>query len=293
MRDVRANYGRIPSSVFLLLGCSFVLAAGQQSAKDGAAASNPVPPQQALLNKYCVGCHNQKLKSGGLALDALDVTNVGKNAEKWEKVVTKLRAGLMPPARMPRPDEKTYDDFRFWLQAELDRAAASHPDPGRTEVFHRLNRTEYQNSIRDLLALNVNTADLLPADDASNGFDNMAGTLRVSQSLMERYLSAAKTISRMAVGSPPPAVDSKMYRVAPDMQQHDRVEGLPFGTRGGILIKHLFPRDADYDIKVELAGARRLYEAQKLEISVDGEQAKILVHPRCHIDQHHTFGPEG
>jgi hypothetical protein len=236
----------------------------------------PVSPQRALLNRYCVGCHNQNLKSGGLALDSLNDANVGENPVTWEKVVTKLRAGLMPPARLPRPDEKTYEDFRIWVQDNLDRAAASHPDPGRTEIFHRLNRTEYQNSIRDLLALNVKVADLLPADDSSNGFDNMAGTLRMSQSLMERYLSSAKTISRMAIGSALPAVDSKSYRVAPDLQQHDRVDGLPFGTRGGILINHLFPRDALYEIKVDLAGAQRVYETHQLEISIDGEQVKLI-----------------
>jgi hypothetical protein len=232
--------------------------------------------QRTLLNKYCVMCHNQNLKSGGLALDSLDLTKVGENAPSWEKVVTKLRAGMMPPARVPRPDEKIYDGFRLWLQEELDRSAASHPDPGRTEVLHRLNRTEYRNAIRDLLALDVNVVDLLPADDASNGFDNMAGTLRISQTLMERYLAASKTISRMAVGSPLPAVDSKMYRLPPDLQQNTRNEGLPFGTRGGILIKHVFPRDADYDIKVDLAGAKRVFERHQLEISVDGEQAKLV-----------------
>jgi len=265
-------------SIFLLVSPIVLLGGGQQSgtAPEGPAASAALTPQQTLLKRYCFGCHNERLKSGGLALDALDVTQVGKNPEEWEKVVTKLRAGLMPPARMPRPDEKTYDGFRLWLQDRLDQVAATHPNPGRTEIFHRLNRTEYQNAIRDLLALEIKTADLLPADDASNGFDNMAGTLRMSQSLMERYLSAAKAISRMAVGSPLPAVDSKMYRLPPDLQQYDRGEGLPFGTRGGILIKHLFPRDADYDVKVELAGARRLYDEQKLEISIDGEQAKLF-----------------
>jgi len=261
------------SSFALLLSAAFLRAGGQSGNSSAPASSTP---QQALLKSYCFGCHNEKVKSGGLALDKLNVSKVGDNPDEWEKVVTKLRAGLMPPARLPRPDQKSYEAFRGWLQDELDRAAASHPDPGRTEIFHRLNRTEYQNAIRDLLALEVKAADLLPADDASNGFDNMAGTLRMSQTLMERYLSAAKTISRMAVGSPLPAVDSKMYRLPPDMQQHDRVEGLPFGTRGGTLIKHLFPRDADYDIKVELAGARRLYERHQLEISVDGEQVKVF-----------------
>jgi Protein of unknown function (DUF1592)/Protein of unknown function (DUF1588)/Protein of unknown function (DUF1585)/Protein of unknown function (DUF1587)/Protein of unknown function (DUF1595) len=183
---------------------------------------------------------------------------------------------MMPPAGAPRPDEPTYDGLRFFIQAELDKAAAAHPDPGRTEIFHRLNRGEYQNAIRDLLAINIDADKLLPADDSSNGFDNMAGTLRMSQSLMERYLSAAKVISRMAVGDLPPAVESKIYRVSADLQQHDRMEGLPFGTRGGTMIRHLFPRDAEYEIKIELAGARASVDPHQLEISVDGEQLKLF-----------------
>jgi hypothetical protein len=194
----------------------------------------------------------------------------------WEKVVTKLRAGLMPPAGAPRPDETAYNGFRVFVQTELDKAAAAHPDPGRTETFHRLNRDEYRNSIRDLLTLDIDTEKLLPADDSSNGFDNMAGTLRMSQSLMERYLSAAKSISRLAVGDLPPAVESKIYRVASDLQQHDRMEGLPFGTRGGTLIQHLFPRNAEYEIKVELSGARASADPHQLEIAVDGEQLKLF-----------------
>jgi Protein of unknown function (DUF1592)/Protein of unknown function (DUF1588)/Protein of unknown function (DUF1585)/Protein of unknown function (DUF1587)/Protein of unknown function (DUF1595)/Planctomycete cytochrome C len=256
--------------------CIAIISVVISSARADVPGKPAASPQRALLDRYCVGCHNEKLKSGGLALDTLNDANLAENPAAWEKVVTKLRAGLMPPARLPRPDQKAYDDFRMWVQTGLDRVAATHPDPGRTEVFHRLNRTEYQNSIRDLLALNVKAADLLPADDSSNGFDNMAGTLRISQSLMERYLSAAKTISRMAIGSALPAVDSKSYRVAPDMQQHDRVEGLPFGTRGGILINYLFPRDADYEFKIDLAGAQRIYETHQLEISIDGEQIKVF-----------------
>jgi hypothetical protein len=263
----------LPLANILLLA---LIHPGAFASPQSTASAPTVSPQSALLNKYCVGCHNQRVKSGGLSFYAVDVANAGANPEVWEKVVTKLRAGLMPPAGLPRPDEKTYDAFRYWIQDELDRAASAHPDPGRTEILHRLNRTEYQNAIRDLLGLDIKAADFLPADDASNGFDNMAGTLRMSDSLMERYLSAAKTISRMAVGSPPPAVDSKQYRLAPDLQQHDRADGLPFGTRGGILIKHLFPRDADYDIKVDLAGAQRIYETHKLEVSLDGEQVKLF-----------------
>jgi hypothetical protein len=286
------NRNRVVRCVGII--CVTVSTVWAGSPQEQASSKPPISPQRALLDRYCVGCHNQNLKSGGLTLDTLNEGNIGENPAAWEKVVTKLRAGLMPPARLPRPDEKTYDAFRIWIQDGLDRAAAAHPDPGRTEIFHRLNRTEYQNAVRDLLALNVKTADLLPADDSSNGFDNMAGTLRMSQSLMERYLSAAKTISRMAIGSALPAVDSKSYRVQPDLQQHDRVDGLPFGTRGGILINHLFPRDAEYEIKVDLAGAQRLYETHQLEISIDGEQVKLIaLEPKKAVSRVNMYDVDG
>ena len=230
----------------------------------------------ALIAQYCSGCHNAKLKSGGLSFESLDITSVATAPAQWEKVVTKLRAGMMPPAGMPRPDEKTVDGLRSFIESELDKNAIAHANPGRTELFHRLNRGEYGNAIRDLLTLNIDADKLLAADDSSNGFDNMAGTLRMSQSLMERYLSAAKTISRMAVGDLPPATESKIYRVSSDLQQHERMDALPFGTRGGTMLHHLFPRDAEYEIKVELAGARASAESHQLEISVDGEQLKLF-----------------
>ncbi len=256
-----------------IAGCFACISAGSICLE---AADTAPQPQRALINQYCAGCHNPRLKSGGLSFDSLDLGDVRANPAVWEKVVTKLRAGIMPPAGAPRPDEGAYDGLRLFIQTGLDKAAAAQPDPGRTEIFHRLNRGEYQNSIRDLLALNLDADKLLPADDSSNGFDNMAGTLRMSQSLMERYLSAAKTISRIAVGDMPPAVESKIYRVSADLQQHDRMEGLPFGTRGGTLIRHLFPRDAEYEIKIELAGARAAVDPHQLEVSIDGEQAKLF-----------------
>ena len=241
------------------------------------ATRNVVPsPEQALLNRYCIGCHNQRTRTANLALDTLDLANVGADPAAWEKVTRKLRAGVMPPYGLPRPDEKTQDSFVAFLEGALDRTAAAHPNPGRTETFHRLNRSEYQNAVRDLLALDVDITDFLPADDASYGFDNIAGVLRVSPSLMERYLSAAKTISRLAVGSPLPAVDSDAYRVAPDGQQHDRADHLPFGTRGGTMIAHLFPLDGDYDIRVEVSGANGLREPHQLEVTVDGERVKLF-----------------
>ena len=249
----------------------------------GRAADTDTPPktatlasQRAVLDRYCVTCHNPRLKRGGLSFDTLDLGKIGGNPAVWERVVTKLRAGMMPPAGAPRPDEAAHDGFRLFVQTELDKAAAAHPDPGRTEVFHRLNRAEYQNAIRDLLDLSIDAEAFLPADDSSSGFDNMAGSLRVSQSLMERYLAAATTIGRMAVGSLPPALEFGLYRVPSDSQQHHHIEGLPFGTRGGILIQRVFPRDADYDIRIELAGARNPANPHQLAVLVDGEQVRVF-----------------
>jgi hypothetical protein len=247
---------------------SAIVAVAQQTAQPD--------PQKGFVRQYCSGCHNERLKNGGLSFDSLDPANTGAQPEIWEKVVTKMRAGLMPPAGIPRPPEPVYDGFRTYVQTELDKAAAAHPDPGRTEIFHRLNRTEYQNAVRDLLAVNLDVGSMLPADDSSNGFDNMAGTLRLSLSLMERYLSAAKAISRLAVGAPPPAVDSRAYRIPPDTRQDLRGEGLPFGTRGGTLVQHLFPRDADYDIKLEVSGDKTVSDVYQLEVSIDGEQIKVF-----------------
>ena len=187
----------------------------------------------------------------------------------------KLRAGLMPPAGRRRPDRVTLDQFRTWLETELDEAAAARPDPGRTATFHRLNRAEYRNAIRDLLALEIDVDDFLPADDASFGFDNIGGVLRMSQSLLERYLDASRAISRLAVGSPPPVPFSETFRTAQDEQQHDRAAGLPFGTRGGMLVSYQFPVDADYDLLIQLSGARGSREEHRLEVTIDGEPVDL------------------
>ncbi len=241
---------------------------------------------RALLDDYCVTCHSQRIVDGqnepataltsqlravGLALDALDLSAVAADAAHWEPVVRKLRAGLMPPAGRRRPDQAVLDEFRAWLETELDGAVAASPDPGRTATFHRLNRAEYHNAIRDLLALEIDVVDFLPADDASFGFDNIGGVLRISQSLLERYLNASRVISRLAVGSPPPAPFSEEFRTAQDEQQQDRATGMPFGTRGGMLVPYHFPLDADYDLKIRVSGARGLDEQNRIEVTVDGE----------------------
>ncbi|MGH9147267.1 MAG: DUF1592 domain-containing protein, partial [Vicinamibacterales bacterium] len=219
-----------------------------------------------------------------IALDALDLSEVAADAEAWEKVVRKLRAGVMPPAGAPRPDRATHDAFLTWIEAELDRAAVATPNPGRTEPFHRLNRAEYQNAIRDLLGVDVDVAALLPPDDASYGFDNIAGVLKVSPTLMERYLSAAQKVSRLAIGTAPPTPNIDYFRVADDLGQNTQLPGLPFGTRGGTVISYTFPMDAEYVISVrlfrDLNESVPLYvEPQQLEISLDGERVGLFTLP--------------
>jgi hypothetical protein len=220
--------------------------------QSNALASGSADAHRALLSRYCVTCHNTRLKTGGLELDSVDVSDVAAHAELWERVVRKLRGGVMPPAGAPRPDSASYDGLIVWLEDQLDRAAAVQPNPGRTETLHRLNRAEYQNAVRDLFALDIDMRDLLPADDASYGFDNMAGVLRLNHSLLERYLSAAIVVTRTAIGSAASAPLVERFAVPVDRSQYEQVEGLPFGTRGGTLIRHRFPRNGEYEIKVEL-----------------------------------------
>ncbi|RPH62689.1 MAG: DUF1587 domain-containing protein, partial [Acidobacteria bacterium] len=256
---------------------------GQQAAPVASLSSS----HQAVLKRYCVSCHTQAQKARGsvpIALDMLDLSKVGADAEAWEKIVRKLRAGVMPPAGAPRPDRGTHDALLAWIETELDRAATATPNPGRTEPFHRLNRAEYQNAIRDLLDVDVDVAALLPPDDASYGFDNIAGVLKVSPTLMERYLSAAQKVSRLAVGTAPPTPNIDYFRVADDLGQNTQLPGLPFGTRGGTVISYTFPMDAEYVISVrlfrDLNESVPLYtEPQQLEISLDGERVGLFTLP--------------
>jgi len=232
--------------------------------------------ERALLDRYCVTCHNERLQVAELTLDTIDVNDVGAHADVWEKVVRKLLAGAMPPAPRPRPDPDTYAAFTTWLERELDAAAAAHPDPGRTDTFHRLNRSEFHNVIRDLLALDVDVTALLPADDGSYGFDNIAGVLGISPTLLERYLSAAKKISRLAVGRPTPSATAESIRLATDLTQDVRVDSLPFGTRGGTRFEFTFPEDAEYGFRVQLSrdasGTLKTFDTpHQLELSLDGE----------------------
>jgi mono/diheme cytochrome c family protein len=230
---------------------------------------------QAVVTQYCVGCHNSRMKAAELALDTLDAGDAAAHPEVWEKVVRKLRAGAMPPPGLPRPDDATYDRVASRLEQALDAAAQRRPSPGAPRL-HRLNRTEYANAIRDLLALDVDASSLLPPDDASAGFDNNAGLLGISPTLLERYLSAAAKISALAVGNAAllgPA--SHTYVVRGDLSQDAHLDGLPLGTRGGVAATHLFPLTGEYVLKVallqtNLGAIRGLIEPHEIEFSIDG-----------------------
>lgn len=208
-----------------------------------------------LLNRYCVTCHNDRLETAGLSLQEIDTLHVAEGAEIWEKVIQKLRTGTMPPSNRPQPPGEARQAMREWLETSLDAAWETNPNPGRTETLRRLNRTEYQNSIRDLLALDIDATALLLPDESGYGFDNVTvGNL--SPALLDRYISAARKISRLAVGAQQQSVESAVIRVPPDTTQEAHVPGLPIGTRGGVVVSHTFPQDGQYDIQVLLARNR-------------------------------------
>src|SRR5262245_50576353 len=267
MNRILTNTGLIVGSLALLLTSTF----GQQ----------PASTQHELVNKYCVTCHNEKAKTGGIVLEKADVDHPAANAELWEKVIRKLRAGLMPPSGANRPDRAVLDKFRATLETSIDEAAASKPTPGAT-ALHRLNRTEYANAVRDLIAVDVDVATILPADDSSEGLDNIADVLGTSPALIERYVGAAAKISRLAVGDTDISPLSTTYKVRGDLSQDKHIEGLPVGTRGGVLIRHNFPVDGEYLFKFSLlkvnfgpqyGGAAK---GEQLEMSVNGERVALL-----------------
>src|SRR5687768_3663447 len=254
------------------------LRAGNPSAQQA-----PSPPrqalapgsEQALIKQYCMGCHNARAAIGGLSLEGLEPTAAGSHSDLWEKVIMKLRGGMMPPAGMPRPDEATLQGFAASLEQRIDAQALISPNPGHKPI-HRLNRTEYRNAVRDLLDLEVDVMDLLPADDESHGFDNIAGVLRVSSSLLEQYLTAARRVSSLAVGTDREVV-RLAYRVPPDDSQQDEVDGLGLGTRGGLRFRHNFPQDAEYELAIGIMRNFHGYMtglefAHVVEIAIDGER---------------------
>jgi len=248
------------------------------AAFSAAAFAQTVAPS-AVFTQYCVTCHNPRLKTADLVLDVGELPHVAANAEVWEKIVRKLRTKAMPPAGAPHPDPATYDVTASFLEAELDRAALATPRPGKLPLLHRLSRTEYEHAIRDLLAVDALPKELdydllLPPDNSSSGFDNIADLLFVSPTTMERYLDAARKISRLAVGDPNAPVMVNRYRLSPEQTQDIRVDALPFGTRGGLGVRSTFPLDGEYVFKIDLAGAAR--EPHQLEVSVDGERLQVV-----------------
>jgi mono/diheme cytochrome c family protein len=237
-------------------------------------AEGPAPG--TVINQYCVTCHNQRAKTGGLALDTISLSNIPAGAETWEKVVRKIRGGQMPPAGMPRPSQAALDAFVAHLETSIDNAALASPVL-RQPAIHRLNRSEYGNAVRDLFALDVDVSALLPPDEEAYGFDNNATVLNISTSLMERYLSAAWKISSLAVASPTITPSLETFRVRGDLSQHDHVPGLPVGTRGGIAIRHYFPVDGEYVISPRLYREtvniiRGLELEHDLEVTLDGQR---------------------
>ena len=247
----------------------------------GAPASAPAANPRAVFDQYCVTCHNQRLKTAGLMLDKLDAANPAANPDIWEKVIGKLRAGSMPPAGMPRPDAATYRTVAATLANEIDRAWAAHPNPGRIGAVQRLNRSEYNNAIRDLFALDLDVKSQLPGDETADGsFDDFADSLSISTAHLERYMSVARQVTRLGTGLPPVKPTVEQFEIPLHVLQEDRQsEDLPFGSRGGIAVHYDFPVDGEYQIKVRL---QRQYQdylkgmgwPQKLDVRLDGKLLK-------------------
>lgn len=230
--------------------------------------------QRALVDQYCVTCHSDKLKKANLSLENLDIAAAADHPEVWEKVIRKLRAGMMPPAGVRRPPPEQYVGLRDWLESEIDRKAFGKPNPGSV-VLHRLNRTEYANAIHDLLDIEIDPAAYLPSDDAARGFDNVAGSLTISPTLLEAYATAATRIARMAVGHwKSPGLAN--YIAPGDTSQNQHIEGLPIGTRGGILVTHNFPADGDYRFEVQNFGLGKYTPGEKIEFLIDGERIDVF-----------------
>ena len=237
--------------------------------------------EKAVIDRYCATCHNQRLRAGNLALDTLDLAAAGREPQTWEKVVRKVRTGMMPPSGAPRPDRATLDSFAASIETSIDRSAASAPNPGAPSL-HRLNRAEYGNAVRDLLDLPINAARLLPADDSSGeGFDNMASTLSVSPALMQAYVTAAARISRLAIGDPTMSAELTTYSPPRGMSQTGHREGMPLGTRGGLVVTHVFPLDAEYELRIGRAGGglfglAPVGGADPVEVTLNGERVRVL-----------------
>jgi len=275
-------FGRSVVGFFVLLAGSWLVVASSSlraasTSQDPAASAPPTSHFREVFQRYCFTCHNERLRTAGLALDSLDVTDPAANSDVWERVIAKLRAGTMPPLGRPRPDATMYHTIASGLEVAIDRAWAANPNPGRSNAVHRLNRTEYSNAIRDLFALNIDATSLLPGDETADGsFDNFADVLTISRAHLERYLSVARQVTRLAVGLPPASPGFESFEIPLHVVQDGRQsEALPLGSRGGLAISYHFPVDGEYLIKVHL---RRQYQAyfmgmgwpQQLDVRLDG-----------------------
>src|SRR5213592_3102766 len=263
--------------VFLCAGVS--IRSGLQASPQSAAVD--VSAQRALIDKYCVTCHNQRVKTAGLALDTADLANVPAQSDIWEKVIRKVRAGMIPPVSAALPEKAQLDAVSTLLETSLDKWGAAHPNPGRP-TLHRLNRAEYGNAIRDLFALDaVDITQWLPPDPEAYGFDNIADSLGTSPALMERYLSVAWKVARTAMADAKIPATTETFRARMDLTQRDHIEGLPLGTRGGMVVQYNFPVDAEYEIRpklwantVEQIGG--LEHPDTLEVTFDGQRIKLV-----------------
>jgi len=286
-------------AILALVSLVWIKTADAQTRPSTSAAAPTAVSERALLNRYCAACHNEKMKKAGqrsalaITLDNLDVEHVEQNPEGWERVVRKVRAGMMPPAGMPRPTPAEFEAAIAYLENELDKhAAANLPPPG----LHRLNRAEYKNAIRDLLAVDIDPGTYLPSDDSTRGFDNIAAALTLSPALLEGYTSAAGKISRLAIGDVT-APSQTPYHVPEDTSQDYHIEGMPFGTRGGMIVQHEFPADGEYAIKITPISKGNMGDTspfgeingEKLEFLLDGQRVKLFDWDRERAREDGTF----
>jgi hypothetical protein len=274
-----------------MVGLAGLVAAGglrltaDAPARSAGSVRTVIASPRDLVEQYCLDCHDDGSKKSDLSLEAIMASDVASHADAWEKVVKKLRTRQMPPVGEPRPDDPTYDAIVATLETALDRAASAHPNPGRPAAIRRLTRTEYGNAIRDLLALDIDVNALLPVDESSYGFDNVT-VGELTPTLLERYLSAAEKISRLAVGRVGRSPGGETFRVAPDLTQEEHLEGLPLGTRGGTVVSYTFPQDGEYEIAIRLRRDRDekiegLFEAHDVEVLLDrGHVQSFTVQPQ-------------
>ena len=277
------------ASIALLMAALMVPAVAQTM---GSAAAH-----QTLVKQYCAGCHNDHLKSGGFSFTSLDLAHPDRDADEWEKVIRKLRSGMMPPAGMPQPARATLDNFAGSLESSIDTVALRHPNPGRP-ALHRLNRVEYANSVHDLLDLNIDAAALLPVDDMSHGFDNMADVLTISPTLMDSFIRAAGKVARLAVGDPNMKPVAETYHLGQSYSQMTHVEGAPIGTRGGLAVTHNFPADGEYIFRTTLHFTNNTYlfgatvKGEQLEVSINGQRVALFdINPMMKVDDDLRTGP--